>query len=166
MFTLIRALVYATLFMGFLLLFLPAQILTWSGITPPASLGLAQWTGMGVGVLGFLLAVSCVLTFVVIGRGTAAPFDPPRRLVSRGPYRYVRNPMYIGAGLVLAGAALFYGSPWLWAYLGLLWIVVHLLVVLYEEPTLRRLFGQDYEDYTKRVERWWPSSFSKGVRRV
>lgn len=158
MLILIRALIYATIFISALLLFVPAQILSWSGIIRPESPGAAQWVGAAVRVLGLSLALSCVVAFALIGKGTAAPFDPPRRLVIRGPYRLVRNPMYIGAGVGLAGAAAFYRSWWLVAYLGLLWLLVHLLVVFYEEPTLRRLFGQEYDDYCRRVRRWWPSS--------
>lgn len=65
--------------------------------------------------------------------------------------------MYIGAGFLLIGLALIHRSWWIIAYLGMLWLVVHLLVVFYEEPTLRQLFGQEYEDYTKRVRRWLPA---------
>ena len=98
----------------------------------------------------------CILSFAVIGRGTPAPFDPPRRLVVRGPYRYVRNPMYLGAGLALAGAALFYQSGALLGYASGFLVLMHLFVLLYEEPTLGRTFGQDYETYRQQVRRWWP----------
>jgi len=92
-----------------------------------------------------------------VGKGTPAPFDPPRRLVVRGPYRFVRNPMYIGAALALAGAALFYGSWPLLGYMGLFLLITHLFVRLYEEPVLRRLFGTEYEEYCRVVRRWRPS---------
>ena len=92
---------------------------------------------------GAALAAWCVLTFVVVGRGTPAPFDPPRRLVIRGPYRFVRNPMYIGAGMALIGAALFYRAWVLLIYVALLWIVTHTLVVFYEERVLGQIFGRD-----------------------
>src|SRR5438094_4771461 len=74
-------------------------------------------------------------------KGTPAPFDPPRKLVIRGPYRFVRNPMYIGAGMTLAGAALFYESISIFIYAGLFFLITHLFVVLYEQPTLRRTLG-------------------------
>jgi len=93
---------------------------------------------------------------MVIGRGTPAPFDPPRRLVVVGPYRLVRNPMYIGASLALAGAALFYESWALLGYCTVFALVMHLFVVVYEEPTLRTTFGGDYVRYCERVRRWWP----------
>ncbi len=153
---LLRAITYSVLFIGFILVFLPAQVLSEAGVTRPALLGPAQFAGMVVSALGATIALSCILTFVFIGRGTPAPFDPPRRLVARGPYRHVRNPMYLGAGLALIGAALFYETGALWAYAGGFLLVTHLLVVLYEEPTLRQTFGQEYEEYCRRVRRWWP----------
>ena len=156
MFALARALTYATLFIGVVLLFVPAQILTWSGINRPEAPGPVEWTGVVIGALGAGLAVWCILAFAVLGRGTPAPFDPPRHLVVRGPYRYVRNPMYVGAGTALAGAALFYRSPWLLGYVVLFAAITHAFVVRYEEPTLRRLFGQEYETYCRAMRRWWP----------
>jgi len=157
MFVLMRAVTYAALFIGFLLVFLPGRVLEWSGVRRPAALGLTQVVGLAIVILGAALALWCILTFVFVGRGTPAPFDPPRRLVVRGPYRYVRNPMYIGAGLALAGAALFYGSWPLVGYTVLFLLITHLFVRLYEEPTLRRLFGAEYEAYSRRVKRWRPT---------
>ena len=160
MFIFARAITYATLFIGFLLVFLPARLLTWSGIVRSASIGAAQVAGAVVGASGVVLALWCIITFVVTGRGTPAPFDPPRRLVDAGPYRLVRNPMYIGAGLALAGAALFYQSWALLAYCAVFVLVMHLFVVLYEEPTLRATFGAPYVSYSERVRRWWPGRHS------
>ena len=88
-----------------------------------------QIAGMLIGLAGAVLAASCILTFVFLGEDTPAPFDPPRRLVVRGPYRLVRNPMYIGAALALAGAAIFYQSRPLAAYLVLFVLVSHVFVV-------------------------------------
>jgi protein-S-isoprenylcysteine O-methyltransferase Ste14 len=139
-----------------LLVVLPARVLSWSGIVRPASIGAAQVVGAGVGAGGAVLALWCILTFIVIGRGTPAPFDPPRRLVVVGPYRLVRNPMYLGAALALAGAALFYESWALLGYCGAFAFVMHLFVVVYEEPTLRDIFGVPYVRYCERVRRWWP----------
>ena len=68
----------------------------------------------------------------------------------------VRNPMYIGAALALGGASLVYASPALLSYGAAFLLVTRLFVVLYEEPTLRRLFGAEYESYCRRVGRWWP----------
>jgi protein-S-isoprenylcysteine O-methyltransferase Ste14 len=151
-----RAVTYAVLFIAALLIFLPGRILSSTGIVQPPAIGAWQVAGMLLGACGASLAVMCILTFVFVGRGTPAPFDPPRRLVARGPYRFVRNPMYLGAVLALAGAALFYQSIALLGYAALFLVSTHLLVVFYEEPTLRRTFERDYEEYCRRTGRWWP----------
>jgi protein-S-isoprenylcysteine O-methyltransferase Ste14 len=156
MFVLARAVTYAALFIGLFLIFLPDRILSTTGIIQPSAIGVWQVAGILMGASGAALALTCILTFVFVGRGTPAPFDAPRRLVVLGPYRLVRNPMYVGAGLALAGAALFYQSMTLLGYAGLFLVVTHLFVVFYEEPTLRRTFERDYEAYCQRVDRWWP----------
>jgi protein-S-isoprenylcysteine O-methyltransferase Ste14 len=156
MFVLFRTITYATFFVGFLLIYLPSRVLLWSGIVRPATMQTPQIAGMIVATLGALLALWCVVTFVHIGKGTPAPFDPPRRLVVRGPYRFVRNPMYLGGALTLAGAALFYRSLFLLAYGCIFLLAFSLFVLFYEEPTLRRTFGPDYEAYCHRVARWLP----------
>jgi protein-S-isoprenylcysteine O-methyltransferase Ste14 len=159
MFVTFRAMTYSTLFIGLLLIYLPARVLSWSGIVRPTAIEGPQITGMILGSTGAVVALSCIFTFVWIGRGTPAPFDPPRRLVIRGPYRFVRNPMYIGAALVLAAAALFYKSISLLAYSVIFLLTCHLFVVSYEEPKLRRTFAE-YEAYCHRVRRWWPRAQS------
>lgn len=153
---LVRAITYSTLFIGFLLLFLPARVLAWSGIAQPDRIGPVQVAGVILGSAGAVLALWCIVTFVAWGRGTPAPFDPPRQLVVVGPYRMVRNPMYLGAAFALAGAALFYQSWGLLLYCAAFLLTTHLFVVGYEEPTLRATFGPAYLQYCERVRRWWP----------
>lgn len=165
MFALMRGLTYATLFISFVLVFLPAQVLVRSGVAAPPDVGPAQILGAAAVILGLSLAISCVLAFGIVGKGTPAPFDPPRRLVVRGPYRYVRNPMYIGALVGLAGASLFYQSLALLGFTAVFALTVHLFVLFYEEPTLARLFGADYTEYRRQVRRWWPRlQQSRGTR--
>jgi protein-S-isoprenylcysteine O-methyltransferase Ste14 len=156
MFTLMRALTYAALFIGLVLVFLPGRLLQWTGVARRSEFGAPQIAGATLVILGGALAIACVVTFARMGHGTPAPFDPPRRLVSGGPYRFVRNPMYWGAGLALAGAALFYQSLVLAGYAVVFLVVTDGLVRWYEEPTLRRSFGAEYEAYCRRVRRWWP----------
>lgn len=156
MIVLFRALTYATLFIGLLLVFVPDRILTQAGIVRPAEIGVLQIIGMLVVLGGAALAMASIFTFAFIGKGTPAPFDPPRKLVIAGPYRWVRNPMYIGAGLVLLGAAMFYGSIGLVLYTIAFWSAAHLFVLFYEEPVLRQKFGPDYEAYTASRRRWMP----------
>src|SRR2546430_12223747 len=110
MIVLFRALTYGTLFVGLLLVFVPDRILIQAGIVRPAVIGPIQIAGMLVVVAGAALALASILTFAFVGKGTPAPFDPPRKLVIAGPHRWVRNPMYSGAGLALFSAAMFYGS--------------------------------------------------------
>jgi protein-S-isoprenylcysteine O-methyltransferase Ste14 len=146
-----------------LLIYLPARVLEWSGIARPAVIQVPQMAGLLIGTAGAALALWCVGTFVWIGKGTPAPFDPPRRLVVRGPYRFVRNPMYMGAALALGGAALFYESAPLLLYVAIFLLITHLFVLIYEEPTLRRNFAAEYERYRSHVRRWWPR-FGPGER--
>jgi protein-S-isoprenylcysteine O-methyltransferase Ste14 len=153
---LVRGLTYAALFIGAFLVFVPARILARGGIEPVPGIGAAQVLGIVFVLNGLALAIACVLTFAFIGRGTPAPFDPPRALVVAGPYRLVRNPMYIGAGTALLGAALFYQSLALAGYALVFLLITHLFVMLYEEPHLRRVFGASYDDYLRNVPRWIP----------
>jgi protein-S-isoprenylcysteine O-methyltransferase Ste14 len=156
MFTFFRALIYASLFIGFLFVYLPARLLSWTGIARPAAFTWMQFAGAAICAAGAFIALWCVGTFIFVGRGTPAPFDPPRRLVLHGPYRFVRNPMYIGAALALGGAALFYKSiPLLLYGCGLL-ALSHMIVVFYEEPALRKAFGTEYDAYRHNVRRWLP----------
>ena len=120
---------------------------------------LPPWTRI-LGVLtfgaGLALAVWCIAMFVVRGHGTPAPFDAPRKLVAAGPYRYIRNPMYVGGGLTLLGFGLLEASPSIVVFAPVWWSFFHLLVLLYEEPVLRAKFGSDYEEYCRRTPRWLP----------
>lgn len=105
---------------------------------------------------GLLVLLWCVRDFFVSGRGTLAPWDPPRHLVVVGLYRFVRNPMYLGVLTTVSGQALLFGSPVLAAYVVLLASAFHASVILYEEPTLRRMFGQEFDAYLRSVPRWLP----------
>jgi protein-S-isoprenylcysteine O-methyltransferase Ste14 len=154
MFVLFRAATYSTLFIGLLLVFVPGRILVRSGIVRPVQIGAMEWIGIVTAVVGGALALWCILTFAFVGRGTPAPFDPPRKLVVKGPYRYVRNPMYLGAALAICGAAIFYHSILLLGYALVFLLAAHVFVVTYEEPTLARLFGGEYESYRAQVGRW------------
>jgi protein-S-isoprenylcysteine O-methyltransferase Ste14 len=115
-----------------------------------------HWLGLlGMAVGSVLLAV-CILEFARSGRGTLSPVDPPRTLVVRGPYRYVRNPMYLGVTLIVLGEALLTNSRGLVTYWVIWFAAVNLFVMGYEEPALRRQFGAGYERYAAAVGRWVP----------
>ena len=131
---------------------LPWWILTRGGGAPLAT----KWYAVGVIAAGASLYLACVWVFAVVGRGTPGPWDAPRHFVAVGPYRWVRNPIYLAALLVVTGEAWLFVSRSLLVYAGAMAIVFHLFVVGYEEPTRRRAFGQTYVDYTRRVRRWLP----------
>lgn len=96
----------------------------------------------------------CVWDFYVKGRGTLAPMAPPQKLVINGLYCYSRNPMYVSVGLVLLGWAVSFNSAGLYLYTLLVVTAFHLFVIYYEEPWLKRKYGEDYERYVKQVPRW------------
>jgi protein-S-isoprenylcysteine O-methyltransferase Ste14 len=123
------------------------------GIAPSA-----VWKPVGVFLMvsGAILVLACIANFVVAGEGTPAPFDAPVVFVASGPYRYVRNPMYIGAALLLAGYGLLEGSAAIALLSILLLLAAHVFVVLVEEPGLQRRFGESYLAYKRDVRRWLP----------
>jgi len=157
LFTAIRAALVAMLFVG-LWGWVAFQLRRFD---PPLGGPLPSWTelpGVVLIALGAALALSCIVCFVVRGHGTPAPFDPPRNFVVAGPYRWVRNPMYVGGAAMLLGLALVLQSPSILLFVPVWWLLAHLLVLSYEEPTLRRNFGASFEEYCRRVPRWWPKS--------
>jgi protein-S-isoprenylcysteine O-methyltransferase Ste14 len=115
-----------------------------------------HWAGLLLVGLGVLLLAACIFEFARSGAGTLAPVDPPRVLVVRGLYRYVRNPMYLSVTMIILGEALVAGSRALLIYWSIWFLAANLFVIAYEEPTLRRRFGRSYELYTQQVRRWLP----------
>jgi protein-S-isoprenylcysteine O-methyltransferase Ste14 len=121
-----------------------------------ATIGLLGLLGLPLIALGLLLIVRTIALFAEVGRGTLAPWDPTTRLVVRGPYRYVRNPMISGVLFVLLGEAALFGSLPLLAWFALVLAVNAVYLPLVEEPGLERRFGDDYERYRAHVPRWIP----------
>ncbi len=155
-FAALRTTAYATGFLWF-----------WAWITRflrplDSSLGgpLPDWNSTAVlaALAGAAVTAWCLVAFVVRGRGTPALFDAPRRLVAWGPYRYTRNPMYLGVAILLFGFGLSQRSPSIVLFVPVWWALSHLLVVLYEERALRRKFGPDYDAYCRQTPRWIPRS--------
>lgn len=132
------------------------------GILLPQALGGAGGSGRSLreipGVALFALGVAvylwCAWDFVSEGLGTPAPIDAPRVLVVQGLYRFTRNPMYVGVLAMIFGQALAYRSKSISIYGSGVLGALYLFVLVYEEPTLRRLFGSEYEEYCRRVPRW------------
>ncbi len=117
-----------------------------------------RWIAAIPSILGFAVALRCVWDFGWTGHGTPAPMVPPKRLVVVGFYRYVRNPMYVGFAVGWIGLWVVCGHGSLLAITAVAAVAlgVHLFVVFYEEPTLRRKFGVEYEAYCRNVSRWLP----------
>jgi protein-S-isoprenylcysteine O-methyltransferase Ste14 len=114
-------------------------------------------------VLGVILVLAgapillhAFVRFVVEGVGTPAPVAPTEQLVIGGAYRYVRNPMYLAVGSLIAGQALILGQPVLFVWLAVFAVAVEAFVRGYEEPTLRARYGREYDDYAEAVPRWLP----------
>ena len=112
--------------------------------------------GAALVLFGACIALWSAGLFAIVGKGTPAPIDPPRELVIVGAFRFVRNPMYIGMASVLLGEALAFESWILLAYALAVITVFIAFVHLYEEPALKRKFGEAYEDYCRHVGRWLP----------
>ena len=115
-----------------------------------------QLIGLVAIAIGAALLFTCVWEFARTGRGTLSPVDPPRELVVRGLYRYVRNPMYVSVTVMLLGEVWLARSWALFLYWAVWFALVSVFVIWYEEPALRRQFGESYERYTREVRRWVP----------
>ncbi|HUA31424.1 MAG TPA: isoprenylcysteine carboxylmethyltransferase family protein [Streptosporangiaceae bacterium] len=114
------------------------------------------WEAMPVIAAGAALYVWCVWNFAAVGNGTPGLWDAPTRVVATGPYRWVRNPIYIGALLVVLGEALLFWSLPVLVYAGAMAAFCHLFVTGYEERRLSRRFGEAYREYRRTVPRWIP----------
>lgn len=126
--------------------------------TAPPLLGFEplRYFGGAMAAAGLPVLIDSFARFALEGLGTPAPIAPPRHLVIRGSYRYVRNPIYVAILAIVFGQALVFGNLNLIAYGAVVWLACHLFVIFYEEPTLRRRFGSEYEGFCAAVPRWLP----------
>ena|SRR5438876_606932 len=115
-----------------------------------------RYLGLPLIVIGAAGLLWCIWKFFSEGRGTISPIDPPKHLVVRGLYRYVRNPIYVSVVTVLLGEAIFFLSVPVLIEAGIVIVLTNLWVAYYEEPVLRRQFGESYERYSQTVGRWIP----------
>lgn len=151
--TVYKSLLYLLFEAGLFALYIPLALLrTGSRIET----GILSFLALPLWFIGSLTVLWCFRDFTFTGRGTPLPTDPPKELVSTGPYRYVRNPIYVGVTLIFLGHFLWFGYWALLLYTVLAFVGVHFFVVFYEEPTLKTKFGAAYEDYLKKVPRWIP----------
>ena len=127
----------------------PWLVTGWDG--SPTGLDVLDVVGAVVALVGLVMVVACFVRFVREGRGTPAPVAPTEELVVGGLYRYLRNPMYVGVGLVIAGQCLAFRSLPLVVWLGLFTVSVTFFVVAYEQPTLAERYGASYARYRRDV---------------
>lgn len=151
-----RSLLWIVLLPGMIAGYIPWRYFGLGGFTPDLRDARQLVALLGIGA-GAALLLTCVWEFARSGHGTLSPVDPPRELVVRGLYRYVRNPMYVGVTTILLGEALLMGSSALLLYWAGFFTLANLFVLLYEEPALRRRFGPSYDAYVRRVRRWIPT---------
>ena len=146
---------------GMALVAVPAGIIVASSGTAWAARGaspgsLPFWLALFLGAAGLRLVITTTALFVRYGEGTPAPWEPPRKLVVTGPYRYVRNPMIIGALLILLAETLLFRSLPLLLWATIFFLVNALYFPLFEEKGLEKRFGEEYRAYKARVPRWLP----------
>lgn len=150
----VRTVIFTLVVPGTVTVLVPHWILP-----PRAQFLLGGYGLLGMSLLGAGMAIYlwCAFwAFALVGQGTPAPIDAPKRLVVHGLYRYVRNPIYWGVSFILGGEAIMFRSWVLVRYAIGFWLLAHLFVLLYEEPTLRRKFGAQYEEYCRNTPRWLP----------
>jgi protein-S-isoprenylcysteine O-methyltransferase Ste14 len=114
----------------------------------------SQFGGLLLFIIGLVMLLFCILNFAIKGKGTLSPVFPTKKLVTTGFYRYSRNPMYIGVLLILAGETVFVRSHSLLVYSIIIFTCFHIFIIFHEEPRLKKTFGAEYTDYSKKVRRW------------
>ncbi|HXC95046.1 MAG TPA: isoprenylcysteine carboxylmethyltransferase family protein [Edaphobacter sp.] len=148
--------VFLILAPGTVAVYIPWRISRW--ILHPSFFDFSPYRALGILLIaaGIVVVLEAFARFALQGIGTPAPVFPTRHLVLQGSYRFVRNPMYFALTALILGQALFLGDEHLLIYAIFPWLAAHLFVVLYEEPTLRKTFGPEYEAYFTHVPRWIP----------
>jgi protein-S-isoprenylcysteine O-methyltransferase Ste14 len=141
---------------GFVAGVAPWWISGWRVAAPFFGLAAIRVAGGVLAAMGTTALVACFARFAFEGLGTPAPVFPTRHLVIGGMYRYVRNPMYVAVVATILGQGMLMGNTDLLIYAGIVWLLFHVFVLLYEEPTLRATFGAEYEAFCAEVPRWIP----------
>lgn len=154
--TALKTLIFTVIVPGTVAILVPYRILVAPGARGTLAIDCFRYFGLLVIPTGALIYFWCAWDFTFAGKGTPLPVDPPVRLVVSGLYKYVRNPMYVGVLSLIAGQAIWFESIQLLAYAGLAFLFMHAFVMLYEEPALKRKFGESYTRYRDSVPRWIP----------
>jgi protein-S-isoprenylcysteine O-methyltransferase Ste14 len=135
---------------------IPWAISEWHSRSALFGITLLPWLGGALIVAGIPAVFDSFARFALEGFGTPAPIYPTDRLIATGLYRHVRNPMYVGVVAVILGQALLLGDFRVIIYGAIVWLAFHTFIIVYEEPVLRRRYGQRFEDYCAHVHRWLP----------
>ena len=114
-----------------------------------------HFLGLSIFVVGLVLMFICIASFAIRGQGTLSPADPTKKLVISGLYKFSRNPMYIGVTMMLIGESIFFQSYILGVYSLIIFTAFNIFIVFFEEPRLQDDFGSEYNEYTKKVRRWF-----------
>jgi len=152
---LLRSIFFTFLLPGTVTILIPYWIASARGVATSLNHPI-RYLGLPLMLIGAVGLLWCIWDFFSAGRGTLAPIDPPRHLVVQGLYRYVRNPMYVSVVTILMGEAILFLSTSMLLETGIFFGLAYLFVVFYEEPVLRRQFGESYEKYAQTVGRWMP----------
>jgi len=150
----LKTLLFTIIAPGTVTVLLPYLLLSSRRAAETPTLGALRLLGFAPLLIGLSIYLWCAYDFAAKGHGTPAPVDPPKQLVRSGLYRFTRNPMYVGIILILLGEAIFFAGAALFFYAATVFIGFNGFILFYEEPTLRRLFGESYLRYCSEVPRW------------
>jgi len=163
---LLKTIIFTIVVPGTVVVYIPYRLLASETGRPFLDLGFLRYLAVVPIVLGAAIYLRCAWDFTFTGKGTPAPIDPPKQLVVRGLYRWVRNPMYVGILLLLFGEAGLFESRNVFVYAAVVFLVFHIWVVLYEEPILKQKFGESYQQYGETVPRWMPWRMRRGKKGI
>ena len=152
----LRSIFFTILQPGTVAVLIPYWLISSRDAGAAARYPLLRFAGAPLIIAGAAVLLWCIWDFFASGRGTISPIDPPKHLVVRGLYRYVRNPMYVAVIIVMLGEAIFFMSTSVLIEAAVFFGFANAFVMLYEEPTLRRKFGESYGEYKRSAGRWIP----------
>lgn len=152
-FNIVSSLVFVLLMGGTVMILIPIKLTTLNGRFT-FGFGYARYLGVIPVLIGISIFFFCIKDFIFKGKGTPAPYHPPKELVANGLYKFTRNPIYVGVLFVLFGEILLFESFILLFYSCLIFLIFHIFVITFEEPYLKSNFGNSYENYCNSVPRW------------
>ncbi len=150
----LRNLFFTILQPGLVTILFPYFIINQTGASFPVDISIYHIAGIILFIIGLVILLICIFRLAIKGKGTLSPLDPTTKLVISGMYKYSRNPMYVGAMIMLIGESIIFQSTALWIYAIIVFVAFNLFIWLHEEPRLSRDFGDEYREYRHKVRRW------------